>query len=124
MERSASPAQRLVLIAEDEDLIARVLAMAVEEAGGIPVVAHDGAEALALARETAPALLITDLMMPRLNGLELIDQLREDPRSAVPVIMLSAAPPQQIRNTCADAVLSKPFDLAELLTLLDRYLAA
>ena len=68
----------LVLIAEDEEPIAEVVATVVEDAGYTPLLAAHGREALELARAKQPALLITDLMMPYLSGAELIAALRSD----------------------------------------------
>ena len=61
-------ARGLVLIAEDEEPIAEVVATVVEDAGYTPRLAAHGREALELARAEQPALLITDLMMPHLSG--------------------------------------------------------
>ena len=91
-ERVAPP---LVLIAEDEESIAEVVEMLVAEAGYGTVVARDGRQALALAREHWPALLITDMMMPHLDGIDLIAALRaeaaDSSRGAPPAILMTAA---------------------------------
>lgn len=110
----------VVLIAEDEPAIAAVLALIVEEAGHVPLMAGDGARALALARERRPALLITDLMMPVLDGRGLIAALRGE-GAAVPAIIVTAAP-GRAATAGADAVLAKPFDIGQLEALLARFL--
>ena len=118
----------LVLIAEDEEPIAEVVATVVEDAGYRPLLAAHGREALELARAQQPALLITDLMMPHLSGAELIAALRSDAaasgRAPLPVILMTAAGPAQARAAGADAVLRKPFELLELDALLRRFLEA
>jgi len=118
----------LVLIAEDEEPIAEVVATVVEDAGYTPLLAAHGREALELARAKQPALLITDLMMPHLSGAELIAALRSDAaasgRAPLPVILMTAAGPAQARAAGADAVLRKPFELLELDALLRRFLEA
>ena len=118
----------LVLIAEDEEPIAEVVATVVEDAGYTPRLAAHGREALELARAEQPALLITDLMMPHLSGAELIAALRSDAAASghepVPVILITAAGPAQARAAGADAVLRKPFELLELDALLRRFLEA
>jgi CheY-like chemotaxis protein len=118
----------LVLIAEDEEPIAEVVATVVEDAGYRPLLAAHGQEALELARAQQPALLITDLMMPHLSGAELIAALRSDAaasgRAPLPVILMTAAGPAQARAAGADAVLRKPFELLELDALIRRFLEA
>jgi CheY-like chemotaxis protein len=118
----------LVLIAEDEEPIAEVVATVVEDAGDTPLLAAHGREALELARAKQPALLITDLMMPHLSGAELIAALRSDAAASghdpVPVILITAAGTAQARAAGADAVLRKPFELLELDALLRRFLEA
>ncbi len=116
----------LVLIAEDEEPIAEAIAFVVEDSGYTPLIAHNGREALELARARHPALVITDLMMPYLDGDELIRALRADaaadnhmpPRT----ILLSAAGLRRMKAAGADAILPKPFDLEDLEKLLHRFL--
>ena len=121
--RTAPP---LVLIAEDEESIAEVVEMLVAEAGYGTVVARDGRQALALARERWPALLITDMMMPHLDGIDLIAALRAEAadsrRTTPPAILMTAASIPYARAAHADALLRKPFDLEELEGLLRRFL--
>lgn len=122
MRMETTPQGRLVLIAEDDPPIAAVLAMVVEEAGHTPLVARDGARALELVRQRRPAMLITDLMMPVLDGASLIAAAREEIDGALAVVLVTAAPLPVARRAGADAVLLKPFDIADLLALLERYL--
>lgn len=116
----------LVLIAEDEEPIAEALAMIVADAGYLAVLAPHGKRALELARERPPALVITDLMMPHMNGLELVHALRSDAEAAgraPPVILLTtAAPFPRAEWSVADAYLRKPFNIDEVEALLHRYL--
>ncbi len=120
------PRTVLVLIAEDEEPIAEVVSMVVEDLGYTPVVAVHGRQALELARTEWPALLITDLMMPHMSGAELIAALRADAetqgRRTIPVILMTAASLAAARAAGADVVLRKPFDLSELEELLERFL--
>jgi CheY-like chemotaxis protein len=116
----------LVLIAEDEEPIAEAIAFLVEDNGYTPLVANNGRQALELARARHPALVITDLMMPYLDGDELINALRADAaldQHAPPhTILLSAAGLRRMMNARADAILPKPFELDDLETLLHRFL--
>jgi CheY-like chemotaxis protein len=118
----------LVLIIEDEQPIAEALRYIVEDRGYQTIMGRDGLEGLEMVRQRHPDLIITDLMMPRLDGLTFIRAVREDAaragRRAPPVILTSA-----IENVSAtdsnvpDAFVPKPFDLDYLEHLLDQYLA-
>lgn len=116
----------LVLIAEDEEPIALTLADVIEEAGYRTLIAQNGKLALELARAHHPALIITDLMMPSLSGREVIATLRAAGDSSEhpipPMILMSAAGRAHIRESGADAVLLKPFELVEVEALLQRFL--
>ena len=117
----------LVLIAEDEEPIAELLAYVVQDAGYTPLVAFHGRQALELARERWPALLIADLMMPYLSGADLIAALTAEAaasdRARPPAILVTGAGPRQARAAGADVVLYKPFQVADLDALLRRFLA-
>jgi PAS domain S-box-containing protein len=87
----------------------------------------DGAAALAAARERPPDLLITDVMMPQLDGFGLLHELRADPRtSEVPVVLLSARAGEEARveglAAGADDYLVKPFSARELLARVESLL--
>lgn len=115
-----------VLIAEDEESIAETLAMLVEDAGHTAAVALNGRQALALAQRLRPRLLLTDLMMPYLNGADLIDAVRRDAVEhayAAPItVLVTAASMARAREAQADAIVSKPFDIAKIEAVLERYL--
>ena len=101
----------LVLIAEDEDAMLEIFADIVEELGHRTMRAHNGEEALLLARTELPDLVISDHMMPRRTGLQLLRALRSDSElAAIPFVLLSAARPQGLEK--ADAFLPKPVDLS------------
>ncbi len=108
----------VVLVAEDEETIAEALAMIVEDAGYFPVVAHDGREALALARQYRPHLIISDLMMPYLSGRDLIAAVRAEAaaqgQAPPPVVIVTAASRLRAEETGADAVITKPFDVTRV----------
>ena len=117
----------LVLVVDDEAPIALALAEVVEEAGYRVVLAYHGQEALEMVHQYQPALIFTDLMMPQLNGRELIATLRAQqhiPQQSFPaIILMTAAGRVNIRDVGADAVLLKPFELEEVEALLHRFLA-
>ncbi len=124
-EEAMEPA--LVLIAEDEEPLAETVAFIVRETGYTPLIALHGRQALELARARRPALLILDLMLPYLDGAAVIAALREDARSdgtsAPPIVVMTGASLAMARAARADAVLRKPFHLADLEQLLRRFLA-
>ncbi|MFC5357907.1 response regulator [Azospirillum himalayense] len=80
-----------VLVAEDEVLVAWALRAILEEAGYQVTLAHDGVQALALQAQTPADVLLTDLQMPRLDGLALIRQLRAA-YPTLPVVVMTDAP--------------------------------
>ncbi|QRK09647.1 HAMP domain-containing histidine kinase [Archangium violaceum] len=100
----------LILIAEDEEAMLEIFAQVVEDLGHRALRAHNGEEALLLARTERPDLVVSDHMMPRRTGVELLRTLRADPRlGTVPFLLLSAAHPSGLEE--ADVFLSKPVDL-------------
>ena len=118
--------QAVVLVAEDEETIAETLALIVEDAGYVAVVAHDGRTALALARQHRPQLIITDLMMPYLSGADLIAALRGEAASngmdPPAVIVVTAASRARAEAAGADAIILKPFDVRAIEAAMRRLL--
>ena len=106
-----------VLIIEDDLRIADWVRIYFERAGCTAEVVHDGQTGLNLARRLAPDLIILDLTLPRLDGVELCRILRQE--SDVPIIMLTAreAPAQRIigLDSGADDYIVKPFDPREVI---------
>jgi len=118
---------RLVLICDDEELIRWSLRQHLTGEGYEAVVAADGVECLALVEARAPDLIITDVKMPRLDGLGVLRSLREAGRD-VPVIVLTAhgGVDDAIEATRlgASEYLQKPFDLREISLAVERVLEA
>ncbi len=80
-----------VLIVDDDPFITRLVRMKVEQLGHTVETARDGEEGLVRAEEVHPDLILLDLMMPRMNGLEMCRRLRaRDDGKRVPVVMLTA----------------------------------
>ena len=107
-----------MLIADDNADMREYVARLLAEQFRVEVVS-DGKAALAAARERLPDLVLTDVMMPQLDGFGLLKELRSDPRtSGVPVIMLSARAGEDSRvegmESGADDYLAKPFSAREL----------
>ena len=106
-----------VLIIEDDTRIANWVKVYFERAGFSAEVAHDGESGLALARNLTPDLIVLDLMLPHLDGVELCRILRRE--SDVPIIMLTAREAHAERviglDSGADDYVVKPFDPEELI---------
>ena len=108
-----------IVIAEDDDAIAHMVNMARGDAGFLCLRARDGDEALRLVKAHDPDLLVLDVMMPRVDGLEVARRLKADVMwSRTPILMLTALAgvDDQVHGleAGADAYMSKPFDLREL----------
>jgi CheY-like chemotaxis protein len=114
----------VVVVADDEPHIRELLAAIVADAGAEAVLAADGEQALRAVRERPPALVLSDVMMPRLRGDELCRRLKADPATAaLPVVLLSAVLPFEPTGVGADRFVSKPFDMDEIEELVRRYAA-
>jgi two-component system KDP operon response regulator KdpE len=109
-------AQR-VLVVDDEARIARVLRRSLAARGYDVQVANEGEEALEIFNAWAPDLVITDLLMPNMGGLELCRRIRAT--SQAPFIMLSAKGEERTKvealDAGADDYITKPFGIDELL---------
>jgi diguanylate cyclase (GGDEF)-like protein len=109
-----------VLIADDDDDIRAYLEITLGLAGYEVIQACDGVEALDLARHRSPDVIVLDVMMPRMDGLEALRRLREDARTShIPVLLLTARVQKQDAihglDSGADDYVTKPFDADELL---------
>ncbi|MEO8633440.1 MAG: response regulator [Chloroflexota bacterium] len=112
--------KRVVVIGEDDEPIALLLRDAIsDEPGYQAVVVADGALVIETVRQVHADLLILDIMMPGLSGLEVYDRVREDAAiREMPVLFVSANIPQfdnEFRQRNITSVLTKPFDLNDLL---------
>ena len=102
-----------ILIVDDEPDVRFVLKLVFESAGHQIIQAHHGGAALARVKESRPDLVVTDVMMPVLDGIELIRRLRSDPETAmIPILLLSS---HATAGSGADAALAKPFRAHEVL---------
>lgn len=107
-----------ILIVEDETSIARFLQLELEHEGYLVEVAYDGRSGLEKAQEQEFDVLILDIMLPRLSGLEICRRLRQE-KNAVPIIMLTAKDDVSDKvmglDMGADDYMTKPFAIEELL---------
>jgi DNA-binding response OmpR family regulator len=115
-----------VLVVDDDRVIQQLLEVNLELEGyDVVATAADGKEALEKIKELKPDLVILDIMMPKMDGLEVCRRLRaDDELASIPVILLSArAQDMDIREGLeigASAYLTKPFDPVELLEVVGR----
>ncbi len=115
----------IILIVEDEETTRHLLTNLFQEAGHETLWASDGAMALGLLRENEVDLVVTDLAMPRINGLRMIREIRNTGDS-IPIIAVSGKNADQLllaEDYGANASISKPVDKEELLGLATRIFA-
>lgn len=117
----------MIVIAEDEFLLADMLAIMLEDAGHDVMRAAHGAKALSLIHDNRPDLVITDFMMPLMTGLELAQSIRADSTLAgIPIILVSGAQGAigRAHPDLFNVVLDKPYKEVELLAAVDAALGA
>lgn len=114
-----------VLICDDEPALRELIRVSLDHRFSFAE-AHDGVECLDLARRLRPDLVVLDMMMPRLNGLEVLTEIRSDEElSETPVIVLTAQPASRedaIREG-ASRVILKPFTPDEISAAVEEVLA-
>jgi CheY-like chemotaxis protein len=123
-----TPSPQKILIADDEIYMLRLLEMTLKKGGYTVVSCRDGREALAQAATELPRLIVLDIMMPGLDGLGALRQLKENPATRdVPVVVLSAKGHSltRVEAELAGAVLflAKPFSPNQLLSEVRKILA-
>ena len=117
----------MVLIADDDRDIVRFVALNLRLEGFDVVVANDGQDALDMALDVGPSLIVLDTMMPRMDGYEVCSRLRDQrPDAQIPVIMLTAKSMEADRSMAytagADDWVTKPFDPAVLVSKVKDHL--
>ena len=117
---NAAPIRARILVVDDEAAIREYETSLLSELGHEVLAAADGAEALRLAREKRPHLVLLDIMMPELSGIEVCRQLRADPRTLdCRIIMVSAVDAKRALEESviagADDFLAKPIHALELM---------
>ena len=114
-----------VLVVDDDPVILKLLEVNFEMEGFTVLLAHDGEEGVSVARSERPDIVVSDIMMPRMSGLQLVEELKSDPdTSAIPIILLTAkAQMADIRagtDAGADDYITKPFEPLELVDRVNR----
>jgi len=118
---------RKILIVDDEPYILNILDFSLDAEGYSVLQAADGEQAVALAREAEPDLIIMDVMMPRSDGFEACRLLKSDPETAhIPVLLLTARNSREDQRrggeVGADGYITKPFSPQRLLDKVQEYL--
>jgi DNA-binding response OmpR family regulator len=116
---NAEKSRKTILIADDEPDVLNLLALNLRREGFDVLKAEDGSRALEIARAEAPDLVILDLMMPGMSGLEVTKQLKQSPAtSRIPILMLTARAEEVDRivglELGADDYVTKPFSPREI----------
>ncbi|MFH1855040.1 MAG: response regulator [bacterium] len=117
--------RKKILVVDDERPIVRIIQVNLERAGYEVICAYDGVEALEKVEECQPDMVVLDVMMPRMDGFEVLKHLQVDPRfQHIPVIMLTCkAQDADIFRGWASGVasyLTKPYNPRELLVHIER----
>ena len=117
-----------ILVVDDEPDALEVLGFKLKEAGYTPIFAKDGARAISAARDERPALIVLDLMLPEVDGLEVCKILRRDATTAmIPILMLTAKASEMDRvlglELGADDYVTKPYSPRELVLRIKKLLA-
>ena len=108
-----------ILVVEDDAMLAKILTIGLQRADHTIFLVRDGTEAFAYARDHNPDLILLDVMLPGMNGFQILAQLKHHPTTrAIPVLMLTAqsdgASVIAGIDGGADAYLSKPADLPDI----------
>ena len=116
-----------ILLADDSEIVIKVLANILESENYQVITAGDGQQALEAARRERPDMIITDLVMPRMNGIELVQQLKSQLATRyIPIIMLTARQEVEaeveVMEAGADDYLTKPVNPKRLLARVGRFL--
>ncbi|MDP9221876.1 MAG: response regulator [Actinomycetota bacterium] len=117
-----------VLVVDDDQVIRQLIGINLELEGFEVHMAADGEEALRQVIDVVPDVVVLDVMMPRLDGLEVARRLRQDPRNAdLRLVLVSAraqaADLQRGEDTGVDAYITKPFEPDELVDVIRRLAA-
>ena len=123
----APRAQKRVLIVEDNDLNMKLFNDLLEAHGYFTLQTKDGVEALRMARQHRPDLILMDIQLPEVSGLEVTKWLKEDEDlRSIPVIAVTAfamkGDEEKIRNGGCEAYIAKPISVAGFMRTIERFL--
>lgn len=116
-------ASKKVLIVDDEAEIVELIAMVLDDGHVGLLTAYDGEQALEIVRNQRPDLVLSDVMMPRLDGRELCKKIKSNPDTCGTIIILMSAVHRIDPYECgADELISKPFDIVSVTETVNRFL--
>jgi DNA-binding response OmpR family regulator len=117
---------KTILVVEDNAELAKLLELILRRAGYEILTAEDGISALETFRQVTPDLVLLDIMLPRMDGYEVCERIRQDLHADAPVIMLSSldSPLDMERSRAVGATdhIVKPFDRDQLLATIRQHL--
>jgi CheY-like chemotaxis protein len=120
-------AQFTVLVADDNEVAQRLCKRVLEKAGYAVLIAGDGLQAVDIALSARPAMILMDVAMPGIDGLEAMRRIKAEV-PAMPIVIASAHSMSSDRERFlaagADNVLSKPFRLADLIAVVEGFVSA
>jgi len=118
--------KKRILLAEDNATLALLLKIRIEKEGYTSMVAENGKKAIELIESEHPDLILTDIMMPFVSGLEVISHVRNVLKSKTPVVVFSSAGQEEMVlkafNLGANDFIAKPFSPNEFMVRLRRFL--
>ncbi len=118
--------KKQILLAEDNATLALLLKIRIEKEGYTPIIAENGKRAIELIESEKPDLILTDIMMPFVSGLEVISHVRNNLKLQTPVVVFSSAGQEEMVlkafNLGANDFISKPFSPNEFMVRLRRFL--
>jgi two-component system cell cycle response regulator DivK len=122
------PLPKKVLIVEDNELNMKLFNDLLEAHGYFTLQTKDGMDALRIARQHHPDLILMDIQLPEVSGLEVIKWLKEDDNlAAIPVIAVTAfamkGDEEKIRNGGCEAYIAKPISVASFMRTVERFLS-
>lgn len=113
-----------VLVVDDELSLLWLLEQVIEDQGHTVFKAGNGKQALQIIEQQVPALVISDVMMPLMDGYTLLEQIRLNPKTQdLKVVLVSAAPINRNGPYKANEYFSKPYDLEAIEAMLERILS-
>ena len=118
---------KTVLIADDEVDIVETVKFMLEAEDFNVLTAYDGEEALKIARESTPDIILLDVMMPKINGYKVSRLLKFDKKfQNIPILMVTARSQEEDKligeETGADEYITKPFEIMDIIALINKYL--
>ena len=125
---AAPPAQPMIMVVDDSLTVRKITGRLLERAGYQVTTAKDGVDALEKLIDTIPDVVLADIEMPRMDGFDLVRNMRNDPRlKGLPVIMITSRTAEKhrayAREIGVDHYLGKPYDEEQLLGLIADFLA-